>query len=309
MKNNLSKYKSTLGNIPFELDRFFTNTTIEKAVELFDQMEISFIGGIRMGIELRTLNHWIKVLNENPENLWGKKFTFVEFIWIKIVEQLRELNVGFELIKKFKPELFLPLEIKGILTSTQNAKKYIEDLGLKDDQKQVLIQFVNASKGKTSSKKNLTILHLSIVDYIINKQPLSIAIFKNGTYQFLYESNNRLHTSIEKDRLINENYLTISISTILKDFFYSDLADLVVPKINLLSYAENKFFEVMYSGDYISISIKFKDKKIKPLEFKKSQIIKGRILDILDKKEFVSIVINQAEGGITKIENTIKVRL
>ena len=309
MKNNLSKYKSTLGNIPYELDRFFTPSTIEKSVDLFDQMELSFIGCIQTGLELRTLNHRIKLLNENPKNIRGKKFTFVEFVWIKIVEQLREMSVGFDLIKKFKSELFLPLEIKGILTNTQNAKNYIEDLGLQNDQKKVLLQFIKASRGKASDQMTLTILHLSIVDCIVNKQLLSFAIFNNGTYQFLYDSKKHLYTSIEKDRLMNGNYLTISISTILKKFFYSDLSNIVVPKLNLLSYAENKFYEVMDSGEYVSIIVNFKDKKIKPLEFKKDQNVKGSIIDILDKREYEDIIIKKAKGVITKIENTIKVRL
>ncbi len=309
MKKSSSIQLAPLGNIPFELDKYFTNPTIEKAAQLCEQLERPLIGGIQTAIDLRNLNNWIKVLNENPNNVRGKKFTFVEFIWIKIVEQFRDFNVGFDLIKNFKAELFKPIKVKGILTSIQQAKNYIEDLGLQKDQKKALLQFINAPDTKTINEITLTVLHLSIVDSILNKLPLSFAVFKNGTYQMLYESKKHLYTDIEKDKLLNDNYITISISTILKEFFLSDLSNLVVPKLELLSYAENKFYEVMNSGDYVSVIVNFKDKKIKPLEFKKDQNLKEYIIDILDKKEYEDITVKKAKGVITKIENTMKISL
>lgn len=309
MKKSSSIQIDPLGNIPLELDRYFASPTIEKAAQLFEQMERPLIGGVQTAIDLRNLNNWIKVLNENPNNVRGKKFTFIEFIWIKVIEQLRDFNVGFDLITNFKSELFKPLKIKGVLTSIQHAKNYIEDLGLQKEQKKALLQFINAPDTKTINEITLTVLHLCIVDSILNKLPVSFAIFQNGTYQILYESKKHLYTEDEKSRLLNDTYLTISISTILKKFFMSDLSNLVVPKLDLLSYAENKFYEVMNSGDYVSIIVNFKDKKIKPLEFRKDQNVKEHIIDILDKKEYEDILVKKAKGVITKIENRLKVTL
>lgn len=309
MKRSSSIQLTPLTNMPLDLYRYFDLATIEKTVQLFEKLERPIMGGVFTGIDLRNLNHWVKVLNENPNKVWGKKFTFVEFIWIKIVEQLRDMNVGFDFIRSFKAELFKPIKVTGVLTSIQHAKNYIDNLDLDKEAKKALLQFINASDTKTINEITLTVLHLSIVDCILNKWPVSFAIFKNGSYQMLYESKSHLYTAIEKEKLLHDNYIAISVSTILKDFFLSDLSNLVVPKLELLSYAENKFYEVMSSGDYVNVIVTFKDKKRKPMKLVKNLVLKERLIEILDEKEYEVITIKKAKGVIAKIENTLKVTL
>ncbi len=306
MKKEKTIQLATLENTAINLNDFFGQSTLDKAGELYEQLERPILNGKQTGIESRNLTHWVNVLNDNPTKVWGKKFTFVDFIWIKIVEQLRGVNVGFELIKNFKSYLFEPIKVKGLLTSMQQAKNYIVE-NLPKDQQQKLLELLSTPETKT--EVNFTMLHIIIIDSILNKLPLSVAIFSDGSYQIVDKSKEHLYSKDEQNKLLFDTYITVSISSILKTFLRSELSGFVVPKLGLLSYAENKLFEVVHSGDYESILINFKDKKIKTLELKKSEDIKQRIIDILDKGAYGEIVVKKHKGVVTKIENTIRITL
>lgn len=297
-------------SLPFDLNEFFGQATIQKAAELYDKLEYPLIIGNTMGIPSRNLSHWVKVLNETTDLTQRKKYTFVNFVWIKIVEQLRSVHVGFELIKQFKQSFLEPITVKGLISKVEQAKNYIEDLKLPKEQKAELLKFVTAPDNKPKNEEsNFTMLHMIIIDSIVNKLPISVAVFSDGSYMVLDKSKEHLYNEDEKNQLLYNTYITVSISEILKAFLRSELSGFVVPAIGLLSYAENKLFEVVHSGDYEKIIIHFKDKKIKSLELKKSEDIKERIIDILNKDQFGEIIVKKHKGVITKIENTIKVTL
>ncbi|MBA3681748.1 MAG: hypothetical protein H0W73_11395 [Bacteroidetes bacterium] len=296
-------------NLPVNINEFFGKETIEKFAELFEQLQLPILLGTQMQINFRNLHNWVSVLDK-AETASRKKYTFAEYIWYKIVEQLREAGLSLPIISKFKLGFLAPIKIKGLITKAQQAKNYIDDLKLTKEQKQQLVQFLASPEYKNTSENiSFTLLDVIIVEAITKKLPLSISVFLNGDYMIQDKSKEHLYTEQDKNKLLFETYVTISVTSILNNFMRSDLSGFVVPKLGLLSYAENKLFEVVHSGQYESILINFKDKKIKSLELKKSEDIKQRMIDILNKDEFGEIVVKKHKGVVTKIENTLKITL
>jgi hypothetical protein len=107
--------------------------------------------------------------------------------------------------------------------------------------------------------------------------------------------------------LNNSHYVTISVSKILSEFLRSDLAFDIIPKINLLTYPENKLYEAIQTGEYESIVVHFKDKKIKVLELKKNANVQKKMIDILSEGNFAEIIVKKHKGVVTKIEQNIKI--
>ena len=134
-------------------------------------------------------------------------------------------------------------------------------------------------------------------------------IFINNSFIIINKNKEDFYTEDDKNKLLFETYVTVSVTSIFSKFLRSDLSDYVVPKLSLLSYAENKLFEIVHSGDYETITIHFKDKKIKALELKKSENIKDKIIDLLNKDEFGEFIIKKHKGQISKIENTQRIIL
>ncbi|MEO6303251.1 MAG: hypothetical protein ABIP51_08760 [Bacteroidia bacterium] len=309
MKKALNKNNSISNKLAIDLNAFFGKEVIENVGELFEQLHQPFLFGTQLEINLRNLNNWKTVL-ASKENLTTKRFTFSEFIWYKIVEQLREAGLSLPIILKFKENFLQPIKAKQIIAKAQEAKNYIEDLKLSRDQKEQLTKFLASPEYKnTIDNLSFTLLDIIITESTLKRLPLSLAVFLDGEFIIIDKTKEQFYTEEDKNRLLFDTYITVSVTSIFNKFLRSDLSDYVVPKLGLLSYAENKLFEVVHSGDYESITIHFKDKKIKALELKKSENIKDRIIDILNSGEFGEFIIKKHKNQITKIENTQKITL
>ncbi len=292
---------------PVSLDVYFGQQTLERSMELYDKINLPCIKRLQTGITGRVLNWWFKEhLIESKESK-VRRFTFTEFVWIRIIEQLRIVGCSFQIIKAFRQYLLAPIEAKGVLDNLKKFRHLIDDLKLTPKQREQLLGYMEAKE--PAQEREIHILHLLIMEAIIKRLPLSIAIFTNGSYVIIDKSKEHLYTDSDREKLAYEPYAVVSIAMILREFLVSDLSGFVLPTTQLLSYPENKLFEVIHSGDYESITIHFKDKKPKSLELKKSEDIKRKIVDILAKGEFGEIVVKKHKGVIAKIENTEKIHL
>lgn len=312
MKKNTKIKKGEITSTPIDLNEFFGQETIQKAGELYERLQEPLISGTDTGINLRNLNNWVTVLklNDALKSQNRRKYTFAEFVWLKIVEQLREAGLSLLIISRLKTDLFEPRKISGFLSKAKQAKNFINELKVSKEQKEQLFQFLTSDEFKEASENvSFRILDLMITESIIKRIPLSIAVFLNGNFFPIDKTKEDLYPEQYKKRLLFETYISVSISGIISRFLQSDLAGFIVPEIGFFSHAENKLFELVHSGEYENITINFKDKKIKSLELKKNENIKERIVDILNKGAFGEIVVKKHKGEIVKIENTIKVTL
>lgn len=305
---NIIAMKKQSQNQDINFVEFFCNDSIEKAAELYKELQRPIMSGADLGITLPVLGHWVKQLDE--KTIPRRKYSLTDYVWYKLVEQLRNAGLSFTAIRNLKEQLLSEVELKGIITKLQQAKEYIDSLKLSNEQKKHLEKLIGSSDSKiTTDQTSFSIIHIMIMESVLTKLPLNVAVFLDGTFTVLDKSKEHLYSTEEKERLLYETYISVSISAILKKFLYTDVSGFVIPQIGLFSYAENKLFEVVHSGDYEQIIISFKDKKTKSLELKKSEDVKKHIVDILQSENFGSIIVKKHNGIITKIENTIKVTL
>ena len=287
----------------------FGGNTIDATFKLFDKLEKPLIKANQMGIVKRNLSHWVKVLGENTTGNNQKKYSFIEFVWLKLVEQLRALNIGFDTIKAFRSNLQEPVNAKGIYSTYEEKVKYIKALRLNKKKESELLKVLDISQNSKAGNAVITHLHLSVMDNLINKEPITFYIFSDGSYLINCRTKNSAYSETELHKMDNEPFVVISIARVMNEFLYSELSGLVVPAIGLLSYGENKLFEVLYTGDLTTITIQFTDKNIPPVELKKSATIKKQVIDIISTKQFEEIIVKKSKGVITKIDRTIKVVL
>jgi DNA-binding transcriptional MerR regulator len=124
---------------------FFDDATINRAGLLYEKLEKELITGRETGLSDRNITYWTKVLNLNPNKIFHRKYTMVEFIWLKIVEQLRGLNVEFELILLFQKSILEPIEIEGLLTHSEQIIEYLEAMKVSNEQKQTIKKIITAT--------------------------------------------------------------------------------------------------------------------------------------------------------------------
>jgi hypothetical protein len=288
------------------LNEFFGKETLEKTVELLDYINLPLFKRNQTGISHRFLNWWTSenVLDKNIQE--AGRFTFTEYIWIKVVEQLRTFNLPLPFIATLKTKLFEPIKLKGFISKTEQVKNYIHELGISETEKKKLIDFV-VNENKSVADTGVSLFQLIILESILKRKSISVAVFQNCEFLILDKTKESLYTENDLNLLETGTYIKVSVSKLLSEFLRSDLAFSVMAKIQLLTYPENKLYECIHTGDYESIQIHFKDKKIKSLDLKKAVDTKQKIINILSEGEFAEITIRKNKGIITKLEQALKI--
>lgn len=303
-RKEIPTLKTKVTHLP--INDFFGQETIEKTVELYDYINNPIFKRNHTGISHRFLNWWTKenVIDKNITE--AGRFTFTEFIWIKAVEQLRLFNLPLPFIATLKAKLFEPIKLKGFVSKTEQAKQFIADLEISASEKKKLMELV-IKENKETIHTGINLFQLIILEIILKRKPLSLAIFPNCDYLILDKSKQNLYSQPDLELLEKENYIKLSISNLLSEFLKSDLAFGTMAKIKLLTEPENKLFEVINAGEYDNISIQFKDKKQKEIELRKTTDTKQKIADILSKGEFADITVRKSKGIVTKLEKPLRI--
>jgi len=303
-RKEIPTLKTKITHLP--LNEFFGKETIEKTLELYDYINNPIFKRNQTGVSHRFLNWWTKenVIDKNIKE--AGRFTFTEFIWIKLVEQLRLFNLPLPFIATLKTRLFEPIKLKGFVSKTEQAKQFIAELGISATEKKKLIDLV-VKENKEAMNTGVNLFQLIILEIILKRKPLSLAIFPNCEYLIIDKTKQSLYTQSDLELLEKENYIKLSISNIISEFLQSDLTLATMVKIKLLTEPENKLFEVLYTGEYDNISIQFKDKKQKRMELKKASNNKQIVTELLSKGELAEITVRKNKGIVTKLEKPLKI--
>lgn len=289
---------------------FIGEKTIEKAGELAGLLAQPVIKSSDTGISLRNLHHWVSTLaiNENREASGWRKFTFSEFVWLKMIEQLREAGLSIPVIVDLKKDLFEPFTLEFV--SSKEAQYLINKSDLAKEEKEKLLHLFSTPDFQQELKNTkVYLLDLMIVQSIIRREPLGLAVFLDGSFLPLEINYLTKYDEADIQKLFNSTYVHVSISGIIKDFLLSEVSDFLLPKIGIKNLEENKLLEYVNSGEYQSITIHFRNKKMKSLELKKSESVEKKINEVLKKNDFSEILITKHKGKIAKIENTVKIKL
>lgn len=288
---------------------YFGQAGIQKGADFYTELQKPLLKGAQIGISMRVLHYWKQHINMNVEVGAKKRYSFYEIVWLRMVQRLCAANMSMATLNIVYSHLTKPLSLKGVLSKQDKIDRLLNESKLDKQQREQLLRLLNVNSNETPAPSQITLLHILIMEAVLKKLPLSVAVFLDGSIQVIDNSKGFLYSEAEKNRLLFETYTVVSVTGIIRDFLTSDLAPLVLPHITILPPVENKLFEFINSGNYETITIHFKDRKIKDLELKKSVDTKSRIVDLLNTNEFGQIIIKKHKGEIVKIENTTKVTL
>lgn len=303
--NKVIPISETKEKATFNYEMCFSNDTIQRTGELLEGFEKPLISRNDTQITHRVLNWWVKekVISDNV--LETKKFTFAEFVWIKIVEQLRDLSIGLNITKAFKDQFLKPIKLKGIITKEKKVESFLKTVKLNKEQKKQLLAILN--NNIKDKEHTLTILHLLITDYFIKRRSISLGIFSDGSFIIIDKSKEGLVNEEYDKQLLFGNYITVSLSEILKEFLLSEIAGNILKHILLPFVAENKAIETINSENYKSITLYFRNKKNSPIEIKAGSEAKEKLIDRLfynEQNEINEVEVTDKKGNTIKYNST-----
>ncbi|HSZ71333.1 MAG TPA: MerR family transcriptional regulator [Cytophagaceae bacterium] len=294
----------------FKLDHFWGAESLQKTSELYSFLTESVFTIKDLGINKRVVMHWdnsglVVIKRESKEN-W-RRFNFIDYVWLHIIHDLREIGFPIPLILKAKEDLLTPISLQWLIDFLKLRPELIDPLS-KDDSLNDLKSII---KSEETENENIYIntLILLIVETISKRKPVSIIIFHDGVAIPFLGNSLENYTDEINYKMTYETYIVISVSNIIKRFLLDPNSTFAISKLNILEENEKHLLEIVNSGKYVSVTIHFKNQKMKSLELVKDQDIKRKIVDVISDGSYQDIVIKTHKGMVTKIQNTIKVIL
>jgi DNA-binding transcriptional MerR regulator len=290
------------------------NTPTESVLLSLQLQEKLFVAA-DTGLPARHVQHWENeglVDNTREEGQRWRRYTFVEFVWIKLVEQMRSMGIGIEVLLKVKKMLMEPVPVGNVWQAVLDDKEYLEETmaRLSEPEREaakVMFEEIKRSDQKMNYRFNTLQLLIGIV--VEKRCPVSVAVFLNGDVIAIEHHRDFKLPEAEENRLIHETHGHFSISELVKDFLAGELAPSRLESMSILPENETELLRVIHSGEYKSITINFRNKKMDSLELVKSQDTTRRVVDVLAESDYQNISIVTHNGQVSKIENTVKIQL
>ena len=293
--------------------QFFDADTYKKAEELaaFVITETPFTVK-DADVASHNIHYWIKQgLFPNKGDAAVIRMNFVEFVWLKILSEIRMAGLKAETLKGLLEELVKPLDNYVLYEKLAADASFIDSLQLPDSEKRKIKTLLRSGTWKETAKSETKFspLLFLIAETISKRTFVSIAVFLSGGYAPLVDNTLHLLPKETAQRLKTETHLVISITNILSEFLGNERFSSIVPNLNYFSPEEIKLLELVRSKEYDSIKIRFSEKRMDFMELEKHEDVHKKIVEMLAENNFQSISISQQHGKISRIVHTVKMKV
>lgn len=269
-----------------------------------------------LNVTARDATYWDKmgILPELKGKGMRRKYDLYQAVWIKLIQQLRELDVAIKTIKALKEHLFDKTLTLGdvlkneatieVLRTTAKEKGYskeLEDL---------------LANGGLDNKTDMEIegMFESIVKQtVIFRHALSIIILPSGNFfPYTFKKHNiLLEQQPELENILNEPHISVSISKAFSDLVTDWSAKPFFNEISLVTEQEKELLKKLRQPDVISAEVIFEGDVIDLIKIckKENVTLAHRFGDVISKNGYHEIVIKTRNGKVIHYQNKILKKL
>lgn len=246
-----------------------------------------------------------------------KKLNYVEYTWVKIIQELRQYGFNYDDILTYKTELFRQINSEQIIEAAIIDNKNIEQqLG-----SEALDKLNTIPKEYQGDNLNIEISSFEIImaNAIISGEKWSFLFFKEipgfcfpiSTEVFRgYDLMNKSDTPVD---LLSKTFLSVSLSDIISNFLVDGESSFNERLISILTKNEHNLLKHIRKSynDIKSIKIRFKNSQMEMIEVTSVKKVKleSRLLEYIKKGDYQTISIDTVDGKIVNFENTQKIKL
>ncbi len=289
--------------------------------DLYDKLRERVFLKTQLDVVYTDLVNWersglLSIGGDSNKGDW-KKVNYTEYIWIKVIEELRKYGFNYDEIELIKQNLFEEITIGKFLQSINDDKENIvEKLGEEPLNKLNAFDFSQVDMNESSG---ITQLENIIVRAIVATEDWSLLFLKDTPGLCIPMSSESLRGFYVKNIInelsikLKETYLSVSLTRILNNFLIRSNNSFESRTISILTKEEHavlKHIRKKYNN-IKSIRIRFNNNEMELLEIttlKKVQL-ESRFLEQIKKGDYLSISIDTVDGNIVNYENTKKYKL
>lgn len=294
--------------IAIKLEEFIDTKSLDKIAELYELLNEEKLSAKDTGVNYRVISHWddkgiIRFSRENEEA--NRKFSFVDFIWIKVVNELRSFGIQIPVIKKIADGVYEPLPMKEMIMHFADCMdEMVKDF--ESEEKEEFLNFFKSGEYKTADFDELpfkfNFLHILIAEAIATRKSVSLIVFNDGEWFPFIKENEHLYP---KELLYKKEFhsqVRVNITDLIFKFIVEDYLIEYLDGLHLFTPQERRLLYYIKEEDYKKVFVIFKSKKQEPLEIVKSKTAQEELIRILREKEYREFIL------IDKKNNEFRIR-
>jgi hypothetical protein len=203
-----------------QLDSFFGQKDLGHFMQLYDYLSLKLFTEKDMAIPASKLAFLQqKGLAQRPNNE-ENKYSFLDYIWIRILSELHTSGASEESLFYLKEDLFTMVPFEAVLDAFKSNLENIKGaLKLPDEEFNQLTQSMNLLENNETCKCSYFLL--LALETILNKVSFSIVLFEDGSWLPWFEGKKDFYLEEDIQRKNSERHHDVSVVSILKDFLYN----------------------------------------------------------------------------------------
>ena len=297
--------------ISVKLEEFIDTKSLDKLAELYELLNEEKLSAKDTGVNYRVISHWddkgiIRFSRENKKA--NRKFSFVDFMWIKVVNELRSFGIQLPVIKKIADDIYAPLPMKELFENFANNLDGFKDYEIED--KAEFLNFFKSGEYKTADYDSLpfsfSYLNVLITEAIATRKSVSLIVFNDGEWFPFIKENEHLYP---KELLYKKEFssqVRVNITELIFKFIIEDYLIEYLDGLHLFTPQERTLLYYIKEGDYKKVFVIFKSKKQEPLEIVKSKTAQEELIRILREKEYREFILIDKKNNEFRIRDTDK---
>jgi hypothetical protein len=298
--------------LSFKLENFVDTRSLDKLADLYELITDKRLRVKDTGINYRVINHWdnkglIRFGRNSKEG--DRKFSFADFIWIKVVNELRSFGVQLPIIKKLADDVYAPIPMMELMDSLAKNTNTLSNY--KGDDKDLFMAFLKSGDYRKIPKDEMApqfnYLQILVIEAIAARNLVSLIVFDDGEWFPYIKSHEHNYPEELLNKKESRSQVRISLSETVYRYIVLDTFQQYTDIFGLFNTMEGRLLTHIKEGDFKNISVKFKSKKREPVEIKKNKTTLITITEIIREGEYKEIILIDKKGAEFKIrENTPK---
>jgi DNA-binding transcriptional MerR regulator len=292
--------------------------TIQLLLELvLPQFTIS-----EVGITHRWITHWDEqvLLGNRRDGVAWRRFSFVEYIWLRIIVRLREFQMPISSIRQVKKFLWQAIDPQKFEQFSDEFLQNVRKGAFPPPSGTTHEEFEKGLKKAKAQHKTvfryLNTLFWMIFSMQLYKRPICLLINEKGACCSIFLAGGEISEfsmNLILDTIPKSDFICINLYNILQEFFSNEkIDDNTIQKIAILGEKEKQILALIQRGDFKEITIRLKDNKEYFVGIKRNKSvdkISNEVSSIITRNRYQDIRLVTEKGKIVLAEVTEKIKI
>lgn len=246
-------------------------TSLKQVEQFYPKLCESLMPLSITGVSPRTYFHWkksglITLSTHSEDHRAWVRINLIEYVWIKIIQIMRDFGIPIETIKKTREMMFTNF-LKLMVTDKKEIIDFLEKESTMETEKLETVKTIMNLVGEIKYIPEefeiyCTMIGSMVADLLVTNDKGSIIITKiQDEYDVCYFSfKNILDFQNNIMPLLEQPHFQIPIRKLIEDFFDDPKSEKYVDSFELLNLKEKKVIDAIRKKDFKEIIIKQNEK-------------------------------------------------